>query len=500
LIKPHESEAPYAWFKLATIWQAKGKVERAMTGYRKIIEAYPDYIPAQLELGNLLSRQGRLAEAEAHYRAAVLRHPDEPSLRKRLSDLLSLQTDRAFQSVPNSVPASDRRPDKRVRRVLLYTDRPGAYGAEQIGHMLMLHLVETGYAVDCAQPKALHQLIEARQRAGIRHLWLADDDIYSSAQPRAFSNHAEAEQVFTAAAADLVIFNDSCPVANLAAKEAAARRNMPYIVVNHCVSAAWAGLFAPHLPRLAEVYRRADAVVTVSQDNLTLLRRFFGLPANIGRVILNGRPACYFATLDAEARRRTRQELNVPHEAVVVFTAARMEPVKGYQYQIKALKQLRPRPVWPRLYFVWAGAGTLEGQLQAAVNHAGLEPHVKFLGERSDIPDLLNAADIFLLPSEYEGMPLSLIEAMAKGVPPVATWISGTPEAVGDAGKLLPDPRLDSQATVDELAATVERWASDPDLRQAVGRAARERAVALFDGEKMLSAYLEIIQQLEEGQ
>jgi glycosyltransferase involved in cell wall biosynthesis len=382
--------------------------------------------------------------------------------------------------------------------VLLYTDRPGAYGAEQIGHILMLHLVEAGYTVTCAQAKANHQLIEERHRAGIQHVWLADDDIYDpTTTPRAFSNDAEAEEIFTMARPDLIIFNDGCPVSNLAAKQVAARRHIPYLMVVHCVTAAWATQFAPHLAKLPELYQQAQAVIAVSQENLALLRQFFGLPAGIGQVIINGRPASYFAPLDLTVRHQLRQAWHIPAEAVVIFTAGRLELVKGYQYQIKAIKQLQQRPIWPLLYFVWAGVGSLEAQLKAVVAQRGIETQVKFLGERSDIPKLLDAADIFLLPSQYEGMPLSLMEAMAKGLPTMATAISGIPEAVGNAGKLLPDPQLDPQATVNELVATLEQWATHPDLRQVIGQAGRKRAEALFGAEKMLANYLKIIEQPE---
>ena len=146
---------------------------------------------------------------------------------------------------------------------------------------------------------------------------------------------------------------------------------------------------------------------------------------------------------------------------------------------------------------MWAGVGPLEAQLKAIVTQWNIEAQVKFLGERSDIPNLLDAADIFLLPSHYEGMPLSLMEAMAKGLPVLATAVSGIPEALGDTGKLLPDPQIDPQATTDELVATLEQWATHPDLRQALGQAGRKRAEALFRAEKMLAHYLNLIKKVK---
>ncbi len=470
-------DAVFVQLRLANIWRAKGKLARALAGYREIVRTHPAYVPAQLELGEVLRQHGRLVEAAAHYRAAIVANPDEPSLQDRLAEVLAL---RAASPRPASVAPA--RPDTGTRRVLVYTDRSGAYGAEQIGHMLMLDLAARGYAVSCAQPPADHRLIDDRCDAGIEHVWLPDD----GRQP---------DEVVSALAPDLVVFNDGTPLAHLAAKEAVVLRGIPYVLVTHCVSAAWAVESASQLPRLPPLFRTAAAVVAVSEENLALLRRHFGLPADVGEVIVNGRPDAYFAAPDAAGRRRLRAELGIPDDAVVALSVGRLELVKGHQYVIAAMKRLQQRPIWPRLYFAWAGKGTLEGQLCAVVAESGMEPQVRFLGERADVPELLDAADVFLLPSQFEGMPLALMEAMAKGVPPIATAVSGIPEAMGDAGRLLPNPAGDADGTVRELAATLEEWATHADRRRAVGRAARDRAAALFRGDRMLASYLALVER-----
>ena len=107
--------------------------------------------------------------------------------------------------------------------------------------------------------------------------------------------------------------------------------------------------------------------------------------------------------------------------------------------------------------------------------------------------DWYDTADIFVLPSELEGMPLAIMEAMAKGLPVIATAVSGIPEELGDTGKLLPDPTIDASKTVAELARTLEEWALDPALRQETGRHGRARAKAMFHEELMLERTLELI-------
>ena len=141
---------------------------------------------------------------------------------------------------------------------------------------------------------------------------------------------------------------------------------------------------------------------------------------------------------------------------------------------------LRGDPVWPRLHFAWVGAGTREAGLRSMASALGVAGRVRFLGEQPDITGTLDASDLFVLPSQFEGMPLAVMEAMARGLPVIATAVSGIPEELGDAGRLLSDPVADPEATVRELAGALREWAGDEGLRRAVGRACRARAEALF--------------------
>jgi glycosyltransferase involved in cell wall biosynthesis len=485
-------------FKLATVWRAKGQLERAISGYREAIHLQPDYVPAHLELGNVLCQQGDLEGAIDVYRRALELNPKEATFGQKLGDLLARRS--AHNGVPRH-PAQTASADLQATgngrgHVLLYTDCPGIYGAEQCNHFLMLKLVDAGYRVTCAQSSATHYLINERSQAGIRHLWLENDDIYEDPNTaKAFIDDREAAQVFKIAQPDFIIFGGGCPVSNLTAKQVAARLKIPYLVIVHCVTAAWAKRFAAHLGKLPDVYRQAEAIIAVSQENLALLRKLFRLPETLGQVVYNGRPEKYFAPANPATRRRVRQALDIPAEAVLVFSCGRMEMVKGYQYQLKAIKQLKARAIWPRLYFMWAGMGTLEGQLRAAIAQLETKEHVKFLGQRSDIPDLLDAADIFVLPSQFEGMPLSVTEAMAKGLPVIATAVSGTGEQLGETGKLLPNPVPDPAGTIDGLVSTLEDWACDSTVRRSMGQACKRRAESLFHAEPMVATYSALIER-----
>jgi glycosyltransferase involved in cell wall biosynthesis len=384
-----------------------------------------------------------------------------------------------------------------TKRILLYTDCPGIYGASQWNHSLIMKLTDLGYHVSCAQCQASHHLIEQRNQRGIEHFWLDDRNLYFPSLPtRAFSNTSEYTTIFTQAKPDLIIFSDGFPVSNIVAKKIAIEMGIPYITIIHCVTKSWAKKFVAYLHYLPEIYQHSREIFTVSQDNLNLLHQNFKLPSNVGQVIYNGIPQQYFSLPNLEVAARLRQELNISHDSVICFTAARLDLVKGYHYQMSAIQQLQQREIWHKLYFVWAGSGSLSLRFQDLADEIGISDRVKFIGERSDIPDLLDAADIFILPSQFEGMPLAIMEAMAKGKPVIATAVSGIPEELGETGKLLPDPNIYPEATIQELALTIENWATNPQLRSDIGQACKHRAEQMFKEERMLQEYITIIEKL----
>ncbi|MCW5851003.1 MAG: glycosyltransferase [Anaerolineae bacterium] len=481
-------------FRLATIWQAKGQVERAIAGYEQAIRLQPDYLPAHLELGQLLTHQGRVEEAVTVYRRALVVNPDETALEVRLAELTDQRASPSMELDPKSAtgPAETSQDQPHIA---LYTDCSGIYGAEQWNHTLLMALARDGYRVTAIQPRAAHHLVDAQRQAGIAHVWLADDNLYDLSRPaRALTDPLEPRAILSRLRPDLLLFSDGAPMSSLAAKEVALALNLPYVIVVHCATEVWASQYAPYVARLPRVYRHAQAVVSVSQANLALLHDRFGLPPDQGQVILNGRPSPFFAPPDPAARLRLRGAWRIPADALVVCTVGSLERRKGYHYLLQAMRRLGQSAVWPRLYFVWVGRGSQEGQLRAAVDRLGLQGRVRFLGERPDVVDILDAADIFVLPSEYEGMPLSVMEAMARGKPVIATAVSGIPEELGDTGRLLPNPTVNAAGVVDGLVQTLEGWARDEGLRSAVGERGRQRAAMLFTEDRMVAEYRTLIQ------
>src|SRR5260370_6571574 len=100
---------------------------------------------------------------------------------------------------------------------------------------------------------------------------------------------------------------------------------------------------------------------------------------------------------------------------------------------------------------------------------------------------------MFVLPSDYEGMPLAIMEAMARGLPVAASAVSGIPEELGTTGRLLPAPHVDAEATVRDLVDTLVSWSADANSRKAVGAACRERALLMFREERMVEETLRVV-------
>jgi glycosyltransferase involved in cell wall biosynthesis len=377
------------------------------------------------------------------------------------------------------------------KRVLLYTDDPDSGGVAQYNHSLIVGLKVSGYAVACAQTHSKNPLIEAQRQLGVTHHWLSYDTKTEFA--KTISDQATAQTIIEAAKPDLVIFSDCCPVSNMAARDVALKLGVPYIVVVGFVGAYLADRFKSVLGRLALQYARARAVVAVSQENLDLLHARFGLPFESGQVIHYGRPEQFFAPRNDTVRGRLRAELDLPADAVVCFTAARLAAVKGFLYQVLAAKHLVTLVGCEKLHFVWAGDGDQRPALEQAITSAGLTGRVHLLGHRWDMADWYDAADIFVLPSDLEGMPLAIMEAMAKGLPVVATAVSGIPEELGDTGQLLPSAAQDRSALVNQLIRTLHLWVGDPVLRRIVGEAGRLRAEAMFRESLMIERTVALI-------
>jgi glycosyltransferase involved in cell wall biosynthesis len=186
------------------------------------------------------------------------------------------------------------------------------------------------------------------------------------------------------------------------------------------------------------------------------------------------------APFDAAIRRRAaiRQELGYSPGDFVVGGVGRLEPVKGFTYLVKAARNILES--LPHAHILLAGDGALADALRGEAS--GFGERFRFLGLREDVPELMTALDVFVLPSVNEGMGRVLLESGAAGVPAVATAVGGVPDIVQDevTGVLVPprDPKA--------IARAVVSFSRDPGRRARMGEAARAMVVPAYGLEKMV--------------
>ena len=224
------------------------------------------------------------------------------------------------------------------------------------------------------------------------------------------------------------------------------------------------------LPRLGA------SVVAVSNDIRDYLERELGV--HPVRVIPNGIDVARYAGRDRAAARRA---LGIDPAARVIGAVGNLYAVKGHAVLLEAVAALRD----PRLQVVIAGRGAEEEALRRHAQALGLGERLHLLGFREDVPLLLAAFDIYALPSFSEGQSLALIEAMAAGLPIVASRVGGNPELIADGEHGLLAPPGDAPG----LAAALRRLVAAPELARALGAAAAARARLEFSLEAMVRRY-----------
>lgn len=227
---------------------------------------------------------------------------------------------------------------------------------------------------------------------------------------------------------------------------------------------------------LARALSRIAAVVTVSAELRDWWKDALGVDV---RLILNGVQVDEPPT--ESERRAARRRLGLPDAAFVVGCTARLAPEKDLATLIRAVARL------PGARLVVAGAGPSEGELQALVRQLGVDERVTLLGVRHDIPLLLPAYDVVALSSLREGLPMALLEGMARARPVVATDVGEIGALVGDGcGTVVPVG--DVAAFADALAA----YRDDPERIRRAGARAHAKVRAGYSARAMARAYAEL--------
>lgn len=232
-------------------------------------------------------------------------------------------------------------------------------------------------------------------------------------------------------------------------------------------------------------YELAHRVFSVSSQLREIHSSRTGFPLTKIDVIHNGVDTQWFRQQHA-VRARVRRELGLDEAVLAIGAVGRLEPVKDHMTLLRAATRLPDSPRWQILL---AGDGKERGALERFLrDHAALAGRVRFLGSVSDVASFLNALDIYVLPSLSEGISNSLLEAMASGLPVVATAAGGNPEVVvdGTCGLLFP------VGGEGDLASHLVRLLGDSRFRVQLGREAVSHIDRSFSLEAMMAKYEEL--------
>jgi glycosyltransferase involved in cell wall biosynthesis len=223
--------------------------------------------------------------------------------------------------------------------------------------------------------------------------------------------------------------------------------------------------------------RGTDAVVAVSQA--------------VANQVVDGPARVIYAGLAMPCNHAPAPRGHAPSE-IILGTAGRLVELKGIEYLLRAAAAVQSE--FPALRVEIAGSGPQRTKLEDAAVQAGLGGQVKFLGWINDLPSLLSRWDIFVMPSLEEGFPIAALDALAAGLPVVATSVGGIPELIEDGknGYLVP------ARDVEALASRIRTLLCNPELRACMGAAGYARVRDHFSAAQMTASFAQLYDELLE--
>ena len=232
---------------------------------------------------------------------------------------------------------------------------------------------------------------------------------------------------------------------------------------------------------------RSTQIVAVSPEAVTLMKPW-ERPGQPILYIPNGISLQPYETPVSRADARDR--LGWPHDAFMVGIVARVTAIKGHVRLLDVFSRVLQR--FPRAILVIAGDGAARSEVERRIQELGMPSSVYFLGERHDIPLILAALNVFCLPSETEGMPITLLEAMAASRPVVVSRVGAIPDVVEDGVSGFLTSPFDSAAIERALLTLAE----DPERAARMGEAGRRRVFQDFNAETALKNYEAVYEQM----
>jgi len=255
--------------------------------------------------------------------------------------------------------------------------------------------------------------------------------------------------------------------ANLCAKPLAIAQGHPAIVVHDQCNDASRERNPLLLAADALANRGVSRIIAVSGSVRRYLSDREDVPDSNLTMIPNGIDASAFYPATGDQRKEARRALGIPFSAFVIGGIGRLVEQKNFDLFLEVA--LRTINVHPEVLFVIAGTGPLERQLREKLESSGHGASIRFLGHVADRPRLFHALDALLMTSDFEGTPMALLEAMACGLPVVASSVDGIAEVCTDNR----DGLLVSPRNLKGFCSNVDRMIRDPEMRSSLGKNAR---------------------------
>ncbi|MFC1655424.1 glycosyltransferase family 4 protein [Patescibacteria group bacterium] len=362
------------------------------------------------------------------------------------------------------------------KSVLFYTDTPLIGGAENQMYLLAKFLDKEKYEVTlvCSDYGHLDEWVKKFENEDIKVMRL---NVFHKHDPR---HYFQFKEIIKRNHYDLIHLHVWNPAACRYALMAAGKYNIPTVVTEHDPF---------ELPKLKTYFKqkllkKISHVIAVSESNRKLMLNLFPQLKNRITSIHNGIDVTWFESQLLSFNENKRNEyrektFNVAEDIKVILTVAELHERKGVNYLIKAMPFIVKKE--ENCHLVIAGSGGEREELETLVKKEGVMDHVTFLGFKKDIPHLMKASDVFVLPSIKEAFGLVILEAMAAELPIVASDVGGIPEIIknGENGTLVP-PHDE-----EKLAKAIVKLMADPNLIEKYVTTGFETLKKTFDAKMM---------------
>ncbi|ACV62495.1 glycosyl transferase group 1 [Desulfofarcimen acetoxidans DSM 771] len=263
-----------------------------------------------------------------------------------------------------------------------------------------------------------------------------------------------------------------------------------YTVHNSIFYSDWHNLKLAAMARVEKkLAQYTDRIISVSDALRQEIIDRTGLSPQLPVTVYNGIETGQFYFV--QNKKQLRRELGLPPEGKLVGTVARLSAQKGVSYLIKAIPHISEKGV----RFVITGDGPLREELESLAKQLNLQEAVIFTGARNDIPNLLAALDVFVMPSVTEGLSIAILEAMASSLPVVASRVGGIPEIVREGVTGILVPSRDEKA----LAKAVSELLNNEEKASSMGMAARQQVELNYSASAMGSRVAELYREALAG-